>query len=340
MSSIKKCINKLFLDKEFVTFYPTYGYRAGNDWKIQIRIWVHEPRKLAEELVRLLADNIGKTNDHELQNLATRIADIVADSESRETVIFKFDNDPNEEKWRVQSEDGDHPKSTLNGIIEGFITLSNSRALQLLKAQHETDNWLTFRATSKDHSGVGRVRLIEPKGLSVISDIDDTIKITEIPAGGKVVVRNTFFRDFVVAPEMANRYKNLGNASFHYVSGAPWQLYRPLVIFIKEEGFPEGSFHMKSVPKNLLSPTTWKQLFKLIGDATVDQKTAQAVEILERFPQREFIFVGDSGEHDPEVYSQLRNTFGDQIKEIWIRDVVNERNTNPDRLHQMRIIGA
>jgi phosphatidate phosphatase APP1 len=170
--------------------------------------------------------------------------------------------------------------------------------------------------------------------------IDDTIKITEIPAGGKVVVKNTFFRDFVVAPEMANRYKNLGNASFHYVSGTPWQLYRPLSNFIKEEGFPEGSFHMKSVPKNLLSLTTSKQLFKLIGDATVDQKVAQLVEILERFPEREFLFVGDSGEHDPEVYSQLRNTFGDQIKEIWIRDVVNERNTNPDRLHQMRIIEA
>ena len=39
---------------------------------------------------------------------------------------------------------------------------------------------------------------------------------------------------------------------FHYVSGAPWQLYRALDQFlIEESGFPEGTFHMKNVPKNL-----------------------------------------------------------------------------------------
>jgi len=97
---------------------------------------------------------------------------------------------------------------------------------------------------------------------------------------------------------------------------------------------------MKSVPKNLLSPSTWRDLLKLVGDATVEQKISQISELMYRFPERKFIFVGDSCEHDPEVYGQLRDTFGDQVQEIWIRDVVNERQTHPERLTGMKIIEA
>jgi phosphatidate phosphatase APP1 len=334
MKSVKNGVKELFEDKEDVIFYPTYGYREGSDWKIPIRFWVHEPRTPAEELATLLAASFGKANDQEKRNLKARIADLVADSESGEEVIFKFDNDPDEEEWQVQS------KTDLNGIIEGFVKLPNERASTLLQRQGSENLWLTFRAISKDHSGVGRARLIEREGLSVVSDIDDTIKITEIPAGGKVVVRNTFFRDFAAAPGMANRYRDLGEASFHYVSGGPWQLYAPLSDYIKENGFPEGSFHMKSVPKHLLSPKTWEDLFKLMGDATIVQKISQISEIMSRFPERKFILVGDSGEHDPEVYGQLRETFRNRIKEILIRDVVDARHISPDRLEGMTIIEA
>jgi phosphatidate phosphatase APP1 len=95
---------------------------------------------------------------------------------------------------------------------------------------------------------------------------------------------------------------------------------------------------MKSVPKNLLSPTTWKSLLKLVGDATVEQKIFQISEIMRRFPQRQFILIGDSGEHDPEVYGRIRDTFGEQVKEIWIRDVVGARHDQPGRLKGMVVI--
>jgi hypothetical protein len=340
MATITRILKSLFEDKERVTFYPTFGYREGNDWHIPLRVWVHEPRRLVEAVVGNLADNLGDRQEHEQKNFETRLAHIVADSESWEKVIFRFDNDPEEEEWRVQSEDGSHPKSDLNGIIKGCIKLNDARARSLIRAQKAQKRWLTFRAISDEHSGIGRVRLVEREGLSVISDIDDTLKVTEIPAGGKIVVVNTFFRDFIVAPAMVDRYKEVGQASFHYVSGAPWQLFQPLSDFLVKKGFPEGSFHMKSVPTNLLSPTTWEDLLKLAGDATVEQKLAQITEIITRFPQRKFILVGDSGEHDPEIYQQLQEKFGDQIEEIVIRDVINSRHNNPDRLAGMSIIPA
>ena len=61
---------------------------------------------------------------------------------------------------------------------------------------------------------------------------------------------------------------------------------------------------------------------------------------MSRFPERRFILVGDSGEHDPEIFHQLRGRFGDQVEEIWIRDVVNARHTTPERLSGMNVIAA
>ena len=331
---------KLFEDNEHVTFFPTYGYQQDDGWKIPMRIWVHEPRRFIEAIARLFADNVGVTSESDLENFKSRVADIVADSESREQVVFIFENDPEQVRFQVRTETGNQPKSDLNGIIEGFIELSEKRAKSLREAQNTKDGWLTIRAVSDEHSGLGRIRLIESEGVSVISDIDDTLKITEIPAGGKIVVRNTFFADFIVAPEMVKRYTPLQEACFHYVSGAPWQLYLPLSDFIRDADFPEGSFHMKNVPTNLLSLKTWKDLLKLAGDATAEQKYLQISTIMGRFPERRFILVGDSGEHDPEVYRELRNRFCDQVEDIWIRDVVNARHTSPGRLEGMKIITA
>ena len=330
-------------DEEQVTFYPTYGYQKDDQWVIPLRIWVHENRTVMESLLTGLAASLGKLPGKEIDNFRSRMADFVADDESREKVWFTFDNDPENEEYRVQEDGGGFPRSDLNGLIEGFFTLSAAKAEDLLKRQGARNGWLTFRAVSPEHTGTGRVRLLSPEGLSVISDIDDTIKITEIPAGHEIVVRNTFFRDFRAAPVMAEMYQGLGDASFHYVSGGPWQLFKPLSSFLwgPSGGFPEGTFHMKNIRKNLLNSDTWKDLIELAGgNATFDQKVAQVSEIMEKFPARNFILVGDSGEWDPEVYAHIRISFPKQVQEIRIRDVVNDRENQPERLKDMTILPA
>ncbi len=56
-------------------------------------------------------------------------------------------------------------------------------------------------------------------------------------------------------------------ASFHYVSGGPWQLYNPLAEFlIKKEGFPAGSFHMRTVNKTLSAANFLNDLKLLVED--------------------------------------------------------------------------
>ena len=313
-----------------VTIYPTYGFEADDHWNIIMRIWVHTPRERAERLLTKVTSKLHQLSDQEKAIFRHRIAGFVADSRSRQDVRFAFDQNPDDKEFGIQNHQGEFDKSDLNGIIEGFIKLSKSKAEELLQRQSSQDGWLSLRVVSAGHEGSGRVRLIPGRGTSVISDIDDTIKITGIPAGKDTVIANTFFRDFVASPGMAEMYLAMAESghTFHYVSGGPWQLYGPLSEFLidGDGGFPAGSFHMKSVPKNLLEPSTWEDLHKLaMGNATFEQKVEQISELLTNFPQRRFILIGDSGEKDPEVFREIKNKFGEQVQEIRIRDVVDDR---------------
>jgi phosphatidate phosphatase APP1 len=56
---------------------------------------------------------------------------------------------------------------------------------------------------------------------------------------------------------------------------------------------------------------------------------------MERLPGRDFILVGDSGEVDVEVYLRMKDLFGTRVKEIRIRDVVNDEAVNNFRFKEV-----
>jgi hypothetical protein len=336
-----------------VTFYTTYGAQQDDNWIIPLRIWVHEEPDLARELLAKvvrdeLVDRAGMPELDQVQKdrFMYRADGFIADSESRETISFSFDDDPEKRQYQLRNADGDSDTDR-NGLIEGTVTFSNETAQDLLAAQHSDNGWLTFRAVSDDHGGVGRVRLIGTEGVSVISDVDDTTKVTNIPSGEAEVLKNTFFREFTAAPCMADLYQSYGDdVSFHYVSGGPWQMYGPLAEFLfgEEAGFPEGTFHMKNVRTNPFESESYEDIWKLIGSGsqqvTLEQKIGQISALLQDFPRRNFVLIGDSGEKDPEVFAAIREQFPDQVAEIQIRDVVNHAKAKPERLRGMTIIPA
>lgn len=337
-----------------VSFYPTYGYKKETTWLIPMRAWVHEaPGSIRKAAILVAEKGIGKRagiealNEKEKGLFGSRSAAFVADDKFHEEVAFTFNGDPTAEVFHVTGVDGQPLKTDANGLVEGVFTLSETRAQMLLERQNSPLGWLTYRSAARDSQGEGRVRLIPSQGLSVVSDIDDTIKITEIPAGEKIILQNTFFRDFVAASDMAKKYQAFGNeAAFHYVSGGPWQMYGVLsqFLFSKPIGFPEGTFHMKNVRKNLLDPDTWKDLWTLfVGGsqgATFEQKVSQISQLMTDFPDRSFILIGDSGEKDPEVFREIKAHFPHQVREIHIRDVVNARDLDKKRLEGMNPIAA
>jgi phosphatidate phosphatase APP1 len=178
--------------------------------------------------------------------------------------------------------------------------------------------------------------MIGPTGLSLVSDIDDTIKITEVPGEKDTVLKNTFCHDFVAVSGMSEKYRGLSEAAFHYVSGGPWQLYPPLAEFLSAQGFPAGTFHLNYFPKNFLSDDTRELLKDTVCGSlgrTYAHKVDEITKLMQRFPKRDFILVGDSGELDVEVYRRMRELFGPRVREIWIRDVVNDKEVNSFRLN-------
>jgi len=341
-----------------VTVYPTYAYRtsaAQDVWTIPLRVWVHKPRatrlddRLLGYFVNGLLDDDNEQNtaprearltDAELKRLRHCLADFVADDDSRETVVVKFDDDPDDETYLLSRQ------TDLNGLVIEDLTLPDDKVRQLSEQQGATEHWLRLRAVSNGVEGAGRVRLMrEAKGLSVVSDIDDTIKVTEVPAGKRIVLRNTFLREYEYVPEMLERYLKINETypgydgvAFHYVSGSPWQMFRLLHEFlIDRNGFPAGTFHMKDARKNILDPDSWRDIKNLIAgrEATMEQKINQIKTLMRTLPSRHFILVGDSGERDPEVFRAIQSDaeLGSRVVEIFIRDVV-------ERLEGMTIIEA
>ncbi|MDT7602199.1 MAG: hypothetical protein QOF61_196 [Acidobacteriota bacterium] len=309
-----------------ITVFPTYGYRTAGVWTIPLRIWVHKPRHVdfvPDDLIRVLLDDAGTLKEHEVIRCRECIADFIADDDSGETVTFKLDAGDETHRFDAKT---DH-----NGLVE-----------EKFEVPGHLSGWLTITAEvkglfGKTHSGVGRARLIEPVGKSVVSDIDDTIKVSEIPAGTGIVLRNTFLRDYVAAEGMLERYRGLGDVSFHYVSGSPWQLFRLLHTFLVEKGgFPEVTFHMKSLRKNPLDLHGFLHDLKnfVAGKAyTKEQKIEQITELMNNLPERVFTLIGDSGELDPEVFTEIRaQRPAKQVEKIVIRDVVGARTSAPDRL--------
>ena len=318
-------VHKVFHDGDVeVTIYPSCGSLHDNNWEIPLRGWVHQNRRLADSLINEAAELILGCTDAENGNFSFRLDGFVDDSRHGQSVSIQFDHD---------NERYNFPTSDANGLIETTVTLSAGKAEALLAQQNSRD-WLAFNVVSEGHRGKGRVVLIGPRGVSLVSDIDDTIKVTEVPGDKDDVLRNTFCHDFVAVSGMSEKYRSFSDTAFHYVSGGPWQLYQPLSDFLSAQGFPAGTFHFNYFPKNFLSEDTRAALIDSICGSlgrTYAHKVDTITRLMQRFPEREFILVGDSGELDVEVYRRMRELFGTRVREIWIRDVVNDQEVNSFR---------
>jgi phosphatidate phosphatase APP1 len=161
----------------------------------------------------------------------------------------------------------------------------------------------------------GEVFLAQERGVSVISDIDDTIKHTEV-CSRKTMLRRTFAEPFASIPGMADVYRNWAEsgALFHYVSSSPWQIYDSLYEFLNVHGFPLGSMHLKWFRLR-------DELFKRWSIIRRKSKAGVIRGLIKRLPERQFVLIGDSGEKDPEMYAKIALKHPKQVARICIRQV-------------------
>ena len=164
----------------------------------------------------------------------------------------------------------------------------------------------------------GEAILVPSTGVSVISDIDDTIKVSEV-LDKKKLMRNTFMKDYEAVPGMADAYKRLAaeKIAFHYLSSSPWQLYPALVAFMDKAGYPKGSFHMRDF--RMKDETVFN-----VMKSSLETKPPGIRKLFDDYPKRQFILIGDSGEKDPEIYGMIARAYPGRVKHIYIRKVTPE----------------
>lgn len=222
------------------------------------------------------------------------------------------------------------PPTDAHGVVEANVRFSDDdiQLIDRLQGNVAVEVRLAETGDSVDSSAAPQRRpsaepvqavaeLLSPDGFGVISDIDDTVKVTEVFYGIKAVLQNTFLKTFDAVPGMAALYQGWAKqrASFHYVSKSPPELHGPLSDFLQKKGFPVSSIH----------------LCPLLGRDRANFKLRQVTSLLSQFPNRKFILVGDSGERDAEVYAEIMRKHPSQVLKVLIRAVMAEDVENIEK---------
>jgi phosphatidate phosphatase APP1 len=296
---------------EVVIFFPTIGYPVakGALWELHIHGWIYEPHWGAgfpDQLRSWL--NLGTDNKTPEENTLSK----------EKMGAFFVDNKGDKQiAVRVGNKEFVFDPSTPNGHFAGWLHLPATEVASL-----RTGNFITFTAITPANESrhfEGKIQLIESTGISVVSDIDDTIKISEV-RDKSAFLANTFIYPFRPVPGMTNLYSawaKPGNVVFHYVSGSPWQLYLPLTELLSNSSFPPGSFHLRLFR---WKDSSFFEFFKSVRPHKIDTISS----LIECCLGRHFILVGDSGEQDPEIYAILARKYPQQIVRILIRNVTQE----------------
>lgn len=154
----------------------------------------------------------------------------------------------------------------------------------------------------------------------VISDIDDTIvktAATDLIAMARITFLNNALSRLPFAG-VAEFYKALqlgkngkSNNPFFYVSSSPWNLYDLLTDFLDLNDIPEGPLLLRDYGLD----------DKPEDDNHSSHKITQITKILTTYPDMKFVLIGDSGQEDPKIYSEIVGLFPNRILAIYIRDV-------------------
>ena len=312
-----------------VQLYPTVAYpiEEGAFWRIQIqgRICHNTPPSLTKRLM--------------LRGLirALKLDDATVKSEIFNERIHGFLVTPIP-RGRMQISLGGQTyvlsrKSKSSGLFQCKLDVPRRQLERFRRIGRTTDPLAnridcTIRWTDSITTATSPVFLAEQHGLSVISDIDDTIKLTDVCSRRKML-RRTFAEPFEPIEGMAGVYQDWADqgAIFHYVSSSPWQIYDSLQQFIDISGFPAGSMHLKWFRLR-------DELFKRWQIIRRKSKFGVISSLVKRMPQRHFVLVGDSGEKDPEMYAKLAAKFPKQVVRICIRQI-DANPIDPPRLNKI-----
>ncbi|MDF3131258.1 DUF2183 domain-containing protein [Kiritimatiellaeota bacterium B1221] len=167
-------------------------------------------------------------------------------------------------------------------------------------------------------SSTGEVILINDRSrFGIISDMDDTVMKSNVVKKFKMLGTMLFnsAETRVAFDGVDTLYQKLNHQDqnpLFFISGSSYNLYDLLEKFCKANQIPRAPMLLRDMG---ISKT---QLFL---ERSFPFKTGCIEKLLTLFPDLPFILIGDSGQHDPEVYLHIQQKFPDRILGIYIRNV-------------------
>ena len=202
-------------------------------------------------------------------------------------------------------------------------------AALLLPVPDLTPGWHEVTATVRseedpgtEYGSTGRILAPNPAAeFLVVSDIDDTVIRTGLDEG------LTAFRRTVLGeaetrrsvPGMASLYRGLSRGpdgeqadqarpAFFYLSTGSWSFYEMLVQFLQLRGYPRGPLFL----------TDWGPTDRYVRRSGRQHKDQTLARLEEAYPDQQLILIGDSGQADPDIYTEFARANPGRTKLIMI----------------------
>ncbi|CAF2046924.1 unnamed protein product [Rotaria magnacalcarata] len=318
---VSTAINAFLTDKEGLILVPSVAFRDRSstkspaDWNLYNQGWYYEENPIQSFLMEKSLELVVR------QDLdSNRVKMFTAEGKDKKDLCIAGLSRPM------------CAKTDKDGRLKNAFTMTDQE-VQAFRRSDDTHGKLLFETSvaNKNIKGTGEIFLCDDDGVTFISDIDDTIKVTGVTSTTQTLI-NTFSGNFKAVDGMAEIYQywqDQYNATFAYLTASPDQLYPFLREFFDRTGFPSGSAHMRHF--------TWLDV-NFITFFMSSSYMAKKTETLEMFLQntrnRRFVLLGDIFQKDPEIYANIYSQYPDRIAKIFIRKYVDD-NEGQQRLEDL-----
>lgn len=215
----------------------------------------------------------------------------------------------------------------------GFLPVTVEIAGQKIKTRTDTSGyvnllvenhglapgWHEARITPEVGEAVmAPVVVVDPDAtIGLVSDIDDTVVVTWLPRAFLAAWNSFVLRTNTRTPVsgMADFYHELlaehPNAPVFYLSTGAWNTLPAMQAFIHANNLPIGPLLM----------TDWGPTPTGLFRSGQEHKIKELRNLIITFPNIRWILVGDDGQHDPYIYSELAREHRDHVAGIALREL-------------------
>ncbi len=225
---------------------------------------------------------------------------------------------------------------------DGFFHFQWKPSQKLLPGTYPVKAILRSRRHPEVIAATAETTIVIPwqTDYTFISDIDDTFLISH--SGN---LRKRLFVLFTQNPRSRRPFENAvmlyrmlhgiddnrkEDNTFFYVSSSEWNLYNYIEEFVTVNKLPEGIYLLNQIK-------TFSRIFAT-GQNNHSGKFTRITKIIEAFPERKFVLLGDDSQKDPGIYASIVKHFAANIFCVFIRRVNNPEK--PDVLEYGKTILA